>query len=282
MRNKTKKTLKGIGLGALAVATLIGGVAAINHFTNRADEDGLVKVHLNYDIGGLDSNGEYEETEESIYTKNAFESQGLKVEVDFDSTIDYELFFYDQYGDFISSTGKLEKNFDGELPFNATHTRIEITPQEDEDGIKWYEKNGYASQLTIKVDENQKLEYLHQMDGQIVVDSMFHNKLYNETGIVDNTLGYDVDTSTTIDVKEKKSMTIAMKEVEESILILIKDIPSSNIVVEENMESINLASDLVLNDDGYYTYTFELDNVNNVKILTSSSMIASGIYYDLV
>lgn len=154
MRNKTKKTLKGIGLGVLGVATLIGAAATINHF--KADEDGLVKVHLNYDIGGLDSNGEYEETDESIYTKKAFESQGLKVEVDFDSNIDYEIFFYDQYGEFISSTGKLEKNFDGETPLVASHARIEITPKEDEDGIKWYEKSGYANQLTIKVAEEQE------------------------------------------------------------------------------------------------------------------------------
>ena len=154
MRNKTKKTLKGIGLGVLGVATLIGAAATINHF--KADEDGLVKVHLSYDIGGLDSNGEYEETDASIYTKNAFEADGLKVEVDFDSTINYEVFFYNQYGDFIKSTGALEKNFDADIPLNATHARIEITPQEDEDGIKWYEKSGYASQLTIKVNEKQK------------------------------------------------------------------------------------------------------------------------------
>ena len=156
MRNKTKKTLKGILGGALCVASIIGTGAVINNMVNRADEDGLVKVHLNYDIGGLDANGEFEETDASIYTKNAFEAQGLKVEVDFDSTVDYELFFYDKYGDFISSTGALEKNFDDEIPLVASHARIEITPKADEDGIKWYEKSGYASQLTIKVNEKQE------------------------------------------------------------------------------------------------------------------------------
>lgn len=173
MRNKTKKTLKGIGLGVLGVATLIGAAATINHF--KADEDGLVKVHLNYDIGGLDSNGEYEETEESIYTKNAFESQGLKVTMDFDSNIDYELFFYDQYGEFISSTGKLDKNFDGEIPVIASHARIEITPKEDEDGIKWYEKSGYAKQIEVKVAEKQEYNLTENL---FKIDANMHGKMW--------------------------------------------------------------------------------------------------------
>lgn len=186
MRNKTKKTLKGIGLGVLGVATLIGAAATINHF--KADEDGLVKVHLNYDIGGLDSNGEYEETEESIYTKKAFESQGLKVEVDFDSTINYEVFFYNQYGDFIKSTGVLEKNFDSDIPLNATHARIEITPQEDEDGVKWYEKSGYANQISVKVNKEQKNFF---KDNKLVVDSTMQGKIWNLVSGSDTELRID-------------------------------------------------------------------------------------------
>lgn len=155
MRNKTKKILKGTLIGALCGATLIGVGATINHL--KADDDGLVKVHLNYDIGGLDANGEYEETDASIYTKDAFEAKGLEVTMDFDSNVNYEVFFYDQYGDFISSTGTLDKNYNDEVPLFATHARIEITPESDEDGIKWYEKNGYANQIEIKVDEKQEM-----------------------------------------------------------------------------------------------------------------------------
>lgn len=178
MKNKTKKTLKGVLAGTLAVGTLIGGVATINHFVNRADEDGLVKVNLKYDIGGLNSQGEYEETDESIYTKNAFEAQGLNIEVAFDSNITYEVFFYDEYGEFISKTGVLEKNYKDDIPVTSTHARIEITPKDDEDGVKWYEKTGYAKQIEVKVNEKQ-LSFLELIEKNENVYTLMGQGLYN-------------------------------------------------------------------------------------------------------
>lgn len=202
MRNKTKKILKGTLIGALCGATLIGVGATINHF--KADDDGLVKAHLSYNIGGLDANGAYEETDASIYTKDAFQAQGLKVTMDFDSNINYELFFYDQYGDFISSTGALDKNFDGEIPMFATHARIEITPKEDEDGIKWYEKNGYAKQMEVKVNEEQKEVNYSKNLFEYHGFGAYSSGVWEEKDPNGNTGGYyfskDVDLTETTDV----------------------------------------------------------------------------------
>ena len=80
-------------------------------------------------FGGLKTeDGKYEETDGSIYTKQAFECQGLEIELDFDNTIKYQVFYYEDDGDFISSTDVLLGNQELSVPFMATHARLEITP----------------------------------------------------------------------------------------------------------------------------------------------------------
>lgn len=156
MKSKKRKDLitKIISV-VLVVATLIGVVAVIGHFAkNNAEDDGLIKVSPSYKIGELNSEGKYVETQKSIYTKESFECQGLVVESEFDSTVTYNIYFYDSNGNYISSTGKQEGNYNKAIPSAASHCRIVITPNED-DKISWYEINGYAKQLTVKVSKDQ-------------------------------------------------------------------------------------------------------------------------------
>ena len=40
----------------------------------------------------LTDDGRFKESDESIYTKNAFECQGLDVEIDFDKNISYQIY----------------------------------------------------------------------------------------------------------------------------------------------------------------------------------------------
>ena len=165
MKRKTKQTLKTIALAVVGVGALIGGASAINSLVNKADED-LKVIHPTFEVGGLTDEGKYEDVDDSIYTKEAFECQGLEIKLDFDNTIDYQVFFYESDGDFVSATETLSGNKDLEVPFGSTHARIEITPNwtemgedydtEKEQVIKWYDVAKYSSQMEIKVNKVQE------------------------------------------------------------------------------------------------------------------------------
>lgn len=163
---KTKNLLTKIFNIVLVVGILIGAVALINHFvSNKADDNGLVEVNPKFEVGGLTEYGKYLETKESIYTKEAFECQGLNVSMEFDSTISYQLFFYDKYGDFLYSSSELETDFKDTLSKNVSHARIVITPIWEDDvkkvdkEIKWHQVYKYVKQLTIKVADEQVKTY---------------------------------------------------------------------------------------------------------------------------
>lgn len=153
---KSKKTWKNALVIGLACLTIIGAFVGLGSLVKRSEET-TKEIKPSYAIGGLTENGQYLETEKSIYTKNAFECQGLDIDLAFDNNISYQVFFYDEDGDFLEKTSKLTTNYDKGVPFLSTHARIVITPNDD-DKISWYEKSGYAKQLTISVNKEQKFE----------------------------------------------------------------------------------------------------------------------------
>ena len=115
-----------------------------------------------FSVGGLNDAGEYVENDQAIYTKNLIECDGLTIERDFESTVKYEVFFYDEEKIFIESSGELEGNFAEEMiPEGAKYCRIMITPEIPEDvdaedfKIGALKVRGYAKQLTVKVDRKQ-------------------------------------------------------------------------------------------------------------------------------
>ena len=152
LRSKqTRKEILSIGLGILFT---VGAVIGISALTSKSEET-TKEINPKYAIGGLTEDGKYLETEESIYTKDAFECQGLDIEMDFKNNVSYRVFFYDEDTNFISATEKLTENYDeSTTPLISKYARIVITPNDD-DKISWYEKNGYANQLTIEVNKEQ-------------------------------------------------------------------------------------------------------------------------------
>lgn len=154
---KSKSLWKKIGLGVLAGVVLIGAVFGVTALFRKAEEETQKEISPTYAIGGLTETGAYLETKESIYTKDAFECYGLKTSLEFDNNISYKLYFYNENNEFIESTEKLTTTFDSaktNMPAFTKYCRVVITPNEDSK-ISWYEKNGYAKQLTIEVNKEQ-------------------------------------------------------------------------------------------------------------------------------
>lgn len=76
-----------------------------------------------YTVATLDENGEEVEGDTAIVTRDMFTTDGLKVELSDEASVTYRLFFYDGEGNFISATGDLSADFDGEIPENAAYAK---------------------------------------------------------------------------------------------------------------------------------------------------------------
>ena len=196
---KTQNTIKNVVSAVLAIAILLGVASLIGGLT-RADDEERVKVHPTFSVGGLNEVGKYVESEGTLYTKEAFECQGLDIDVDFEKTIYYEVFFYTAKGEFLSSTEKTNENSSPSLPENATHARIVITPdwdlleitKEKEQVVKWYEVAKYANQLEIKVNEEQLVYGFHEYKQVSLTNSMFTH----ESGCYYSADGLKVESAT--------------------------------------------------------------------------------------
>lgn len=152
MKNKTKRILKNVGLGALGVVAIGAAVFGGNKIYETV-KDNTKNVVLSYDVGGLnEATGKFEEDSKTLYTKEKFACYGLKATLDFDAQIEYQIFYYDILDNYLSSSVVLNSGFSDEAPLNGAYARIEITPLNDEDGkISLTEKFKYGSQLKVRV-----------------------------------------------------------------------------------------------------------------------------------
>ncbi len=149
------KGLKIALIVVLILAAVGGGTAGIISLVDSDNFDTKNISDLSFGVGGLDSTGRYMSTDKSIYTKDAFECQGLSVSLEFDSEISYQIYFYDQNNDFVHTTGKLESAFVSDsIPFFAKYARIVITPDDDEK-VTTLEVLKYSKQLNAKVNREQ-------------------------------------------------------------------------------------------------------------------------------
>lgn len=179
-----KKIILTIITVLLCLGILGGGIAGIIKLTDGSMDTKKISS-TKFTVGGLDTNGKYMNTNASIYTKDAFECQGLEVSLDFDNTIDYQIYFYDQNNDFVHTTGRLTGAFvKDSVPFFAKYARIVVSPKED-DVVTALEVPKYAKQLTIKVNREQGF------------------KNYTENLLETAKTGYKFDYATGVDIVEE-------------------------------------------------------------------------------
>ena len=160
MKRKTKRILPIILI--VAAVLLVAAVFTIGR--NRAD-DGYDLVRVEFDRGALDTVGEYTETKESIYTKEAFEcGSEVRVKLDFDSNVTYQIFFYDEDDSFVETTQEYEKTATVSAPEGAVYARIVVTPEWDADVdkddqiVRLWNVRKYAKQLTVMVAPVEEAE----------------------------------------------------------------------------------------------------------------------------
>lgn len=159
---KRKFKWKSILCGVLVVATLIGacaGIAALGKKETKTISPGV------FSRGGLDSFGEHVITDQSIYTKEAFACEGLRIEPDFEFKGTYDVYYYNNDMGFVEARTGLTSVLDEDFPL-ADYARVVIHPDIEsaakEQGIKqsefkisFYEVRSYAKELTITVNKDQ-------------------------------------------------------------------------------------------------------------------------------
>lgn len=151
-RYNKKNNVKTIIITVAIVALSLGSIAILaNVFT----KDNSTK--LDFSLGALNDTGVYTESDKSIYTKNAFEFDTIKVTRDFESNAQYQLFYYDEFDNFVSSSEKKSGSSEFTAPEGARFARIVITPvfspdvDKEDQVVKSYQVSKYASEFTFEI-----------------------------------------------------------------------------------------------------------------------------------
>lgn len=172
MKYKTKSIIKKVALalaGIVAVSAVGVGVAKLVEYM----QDDLKTISPSFDVGNLGADGKYVNDESTLYTKEAFQCDGLQIKLDFDNEIDYQIFFYDDLDNFIESTEVLSAAYSETV--HDGYARIVIIPNNDEDDkIGLTERLTYPGQMTIKVAKEQNVEYLNVFNKRLKLVNSVH------------------------------------------------------------------------------------------------------------
>lgn len=154
-----KRSILSIVLIVAILIASLGLISSLISVTNRT----TIKSSA-FSRGSLNSSGKYVETNQSIYTKEAFGCMGLRIEPDFEFEGTYDVYYFDYNDNFIEAKIGLDTIYDEDYPL-AMMARIVIHP-DTPDGentseykIKWYQVSGIANMFDITVNENQKWIY---------------------------------------------------------------------------------------------------------------------------
>lgn len=151
---KRKIRIKDIAI-FIAVTLLIAGCAfaAVSIFGGDTKTVGASA----FSVGGLDENGEYIETETSVFTDELIECQGLKIEPDFKSAVSYRVYLYNSAKKLIEVTPIMRSSYKLTNTF-AKYCRIMIIPDESTEkdySIGFFQISGIVKNLEITVNKKQ-------------------------------------------------------------------------------------------------------------------------------
>lgn len=177
MKYKTKSIIKKVALalaGVVAVSAVGVGVAKLIEYM----QDDLKTISPSFDVGNLGADGKYVNDESTLYTKEAFQCDGLQIKLDFDNEIDYQIFFYDDLDNFVESTEVLSAAYSETV--QDGYARIVIMPTNDEDDkIGLTERLTYPGQMTIKVAKEQNVEYVNVYNKRLLITDNISSLRFN-------------------------------------------------------------------------------------------------------
>lgn len=225
----------------------------------------------------------------TLYTKTAFECQGLEIKLDFDSHIEYEVFYYKSNGNFLESSGVLENGYTANVPALATHARIEITPEWDELGddyakekdqvIKWYEVTKYSSQMEVRIAIDQDVE----QQNLFAFDSSMNNKQYANDYVTSTLDGYYNSKLLSVSNVEKVTIVIPPKDSNALNKYAIFGFTADNKYIYQNLSGVTeTQANIITNADGTTTFEFTnyIDQFVKIGIQTSGLSYICELYVE--
>ena len=152
MSYKTQKRWESIGVAIVVVVLVFAAVSLLINAFNKNDDD-FEKARLTWSVGGLDSKGAFVKSETDSLTSDPVKiEEGIRIVVDFDKTVKYNVLFYDENHIYVgamsseatsenvtltrSGIDELGDGFDDAVYFRVTLIDIE----EDDGYITWFEK----------------------------------------------------------------------------------------------------------------------------------------------
>lgn len=176
-----KRFFRNIPWRNVLIITLVAvlGIGAIAGISTIAKNDKKTISSVAFSRGAIDDNGFYVESDNSIYTKDLIECQGLEIEPDFEAGGHYQVFYYNSNKSFIGATQFLDCQSNGvyvkgENFAFAKYCRIVITPATPKDDygntiedykIKFYEVAGIANKFSITVNKEQNYSVKNVIEG---------------------------------------------------------------------------------------------------------------------
>lgn len=159
---KIKKGKKNSLLTSLGLALSVGALCGVLVLSARVSSQETTKVlkASAFSVGLLDDatgKAPKEADKSGLTTDKYYEYEGLKIEIQENATVKYQINYYDAEKNFIH-IGTFSENYDFSTPLlnvqNVKYVKIEIIPLDDEDNVvSWFEKSSYVNQLTITVNK---------------------------------------------------------------------------------------------------------------------------------
>ena len=162
IRKRSWKKILTVGVSLLLIVAAVGVPLAL--FGKDTKTIGAMK----FSLGNLDAQGKHVDSDTSIYTKEAFPCQGLRIVPDFEARGEFDVYYYDDNEKFLGVSAGLIDVFEEDYPV-ATRCRVVYRPAKPDDvktsewSIGFFEVAKYAKQLTITVDKDQP-EYVSSAD----------------------------------------------------------------------------------------------------------------------
>ena len=149
VKYKVKSKWKSIVAIVLVIGALIAVCAGLAVLSKKETK---TISRWSFERGSIDENGDYIDDNTSIFTKDMFECMNLSVEADVRFKHEYQVFYYNFDGVYLSCSDRYLKTTRLEIPELAKYARVVIFTDEE---IGYFETAKIAQLLDIKVAKKQ-------------------------------------------------------------------------------------------------------------------------------